>query len=379
MYKAFTKTVLAAVLATASVSSGANALSEIEALKQRLAALETKLAESQKASEVNTEANAWSERIAFGGVVEVEGSYTDSDGFTGQTSSDIAVATVEFGLEANLAEKVDVNIGLLYEDDGDEKLDVDVATISFSDLGGSGIALILGQGYLPFGSFETSLVNDTLVLEIAETRESFAMAEWGNDYLLAALYTFNGDADDDNNVENYGASLTLGSEGLYVGLDYLSNIGESDGFEAFNGNDDDAEVDGFIVRAGANLDVVTVTAEYFQSGHLSATAWTTDVANDGATALASDLNPEALHVELSSELNDWTLAVAYQQTDDMVNAADTDGSFLPEQRISVGASKSLTENISLGLEVWQDEDYSVADGGTGNDALGAVVQVAVEF
>jgi hypothetical protein len=44
---------------------------------------------------------------------------------------------------------------------------------------------------------------------------------------------------------------------------------------------------------------------------------------------------------------------------------------------SVGVG--IMDNTSLALEYLSDEDYSVNEGGTGNDANGATVQLAVEF
>ena len=69
-------------------------------------------------------------------------------------------------MTAQLSDYSSAEISLLYEEDSTD-LEVDTASISF-EKEGNPFALQVGQTYLPFGMFTTSLVNDTLVLEVAE-------------------------------------------------------------------------------------------------------------------------------------------------------------------------------------------------------------------
>jgi hypothetical protein len=123
---------------------------EIEMLKKRIQSLEEGVAQQSPAVSI-------AQQVSFYGVVEFEASYSSDD----ETGSDFVVATVDLGLEADLTEGVKANVSVLYEED-DTDLEIDIATISFESLAGTNSALILGQDYLPFGSFETYMVNDTL-------------------------------------------------------------------------------------------------------------------------------------------------------------------------------------------------------------------------
>lgn len=347
------KTLLASAISCASLSMSAMAdnASEIADLKARLAALEAK----QESSGVSL-----SDRIKLSGTIEVEGSYTDSDGFSEDSHSDIVLATAELGLEASIAENITGTVVMLYEDDGDTELDVDVATITFADV--AGMEILLGQEYVPFGSFETHLVNDTLVLEVAETRETVAMATYGQDNFSVSAYVFNGDADNGNQIENYGLSLNVGNEQFSAGLDYLSNVADTDGiFDLLTPAADISDTpEAWVLRTKLSLGAVTLLAEHFHADEFDLADW------------GVDFEPEAFHVEAGMAVGEWTLALAWQETEELAGV-------LPEERLSIGASRDITENVSLGIELWQDEDYSVADGGTGQDATSAVVQVAVSF
>lgn len=52
---------------------------------------------------------------------------------------------------------------------------------------------------------------------------------------------------------------------------------------------------------------------------------------------------------------------------------------LPEERFGTAIRMCVFKNTSLSLEYLHDEDYDKSDGGTGNDADAATMQVAVEF
>ena len=67
-------------------------------------------------------------------------------------------------------------------------------------------------------------------------------------------------------------------------------------------------------------------------------------------------------------------AVAYQKTDEAVVLR------LPEKRVAAAISVDVMHNTALSLEWAHDNDYSAADGGTGENGGDTVTgQLAVEF
>ena len=326
---------------------------EIANLKQRLAVLE-----NAKASERETE--SWSKNITVSGVLEFEASYEDSD--SDSASSDLVVATAELGVDAAVTDQISALVTLLYEEDGDG-VEVDIASASYSPAD-SGFSFLLGQDYLPFGAYETALVNDPLSLDIGEARETTFIVNYENDAFNGAFYIFNGDQDEDgkDRLVNYGARLAVANDTFSIGLDYLSNLADSDGLQEkdFGYKTGAGVVDGVSVYGSINVGAMTIMAE-----HLSA------LDDFGADGKGSE--PSASQFEVAVGAGDFTYAISYQQTDES-KFID-----LPEERLSVGFSTEIFGGISLGVQLQQDEDYSAANGGSGDTTNAAVIQLAAEF
>lgn len=297
------------------------------------------------------------DRLTFSGLVEVEGSVGEVDD---ESYSDLVVATVELGFSARINDRVSTAVVLLYEED-ETDLDVDVATITIDKLVGP-LTLDVGKMYVPFGRFETALVNDTLVLEAGETNKTAALFGLTEGLFSAGAYVFNGDADREDHAENYGVTFTIGNDDYSVGVDYLSALTEADSWLEQTWAEHPAA---YVVSARAGLGEVTLLAEYL--------AATDDLVAEGET---TGFQPTVFHLEASIGLN-WngrafTAAVAWQQTDDAAG-------YLPEERLSLGVSTAIYENLSLGVEYWHDEDYSIQDNGSGGDSDNLVLQLAVTF
>ena len=326
---------------------------EIANLKQRLAVLE-----NAKASEQETE--SWSKNITISGVLEFEASYEDSD--SASSSSDLVVATAELGIDAAVTDQISALVTLLYEEDGDG-VEVDIASASYNP-DGNNFSFVLGQDYLPFGAYGTALVNDPLALDIGEARETTFIVNYENDAVNGAFYIFNGDQDEDgkDTLVNYGARLAVSNDTFSMGLDYLSNLADSDGLQEkdFGYAAGAGVVDGVSVYGSINIGAMTVLAE-----HLSALD---DFGVDG-----NGSEPSASQFEVAVGAGNFTYAISYQQTDESVFIG------LPEERLSVGFSTEIFGGISLGAQLQQDEDYSVANGGSGDTTNAAVIQLAAEF
>lgn len=353
----FTRSTLAVAMMGLSVTAMADAEFE-RRVEQRLAKLE-----QQKGSQNN---NLLGDKVKFSGLVEIEAAM--GEGFDDKSYSDLTVATVELGLTAQINEKVGAELVLLYEE-GDTELDVDVATLSFDGLFGP-VDLLVGKQYLPFGRFETALVNDTLVLELAETNKTAALFGLEQDGLTIGGYLFDGSEDRERHVENYGLTVSFAQDNFSAGLDYISSLAESDGLIGYKEEKfyDYVEDDGAISISGSlNLDAVTIIGEYLFA--VDDVTWT-----DGFLNYSKDLAAIQIEVDFAAKLGekDYTIGFAIQETDEA-------GGLLPEQRISLGASTEIYENVGLGLEFWRDTDYSVAKGGTDEKSNNIVVQLAAEF
>ena len=108
-------------------------------------------------------------RVTFGGLVEVEA--TTGKDYEGTKESDITLATVELGLDAEITDWVNGHILLLYEED-DTPLCVDEGFITLGNLEKFPLYFAAGKMYVPFGAFETNMISDPLTLELGENNES---------------------------------------------------------------------------------------------------------------------------------------------------------------------------------------------------------------
>ena len=355
------------LLAAATLLAGSPSYADEYSAQEVIKSLQARLEALEAEKTDKDEAPGWADKLVFAGLVEVEAGYVKD--YTDVSSSDIVVATVELGLAAEINDAVSSEIVFLYEED-DTEFDVDVAVLNFTAT--ENVSFTVGQTYLPFGIFEAHIhsVNDPLILEMTETVETVAIATYEAAGFTGQLYAFNGDVDKGNDtVENYGMRLAYVGNGLSVGIDYISNILDSDGISGFLDDggivlDLESYVGAGLFNLSYDFGSAMVIFEALQLDQFKA-------AEFGGPG--DDLDVTAYQIEGAVDIADWTLSMAYQETEDALALS------MPEQRLSMTAYTEVFTATNLAIELWQDEDYSLADGGTGEDSLGLVVQLAVEF
>lgn len=324
------------------------------------------------------EAAEWPVKIEPSGLVEVEAN-VGAD-YAGRNFSDIALATLELGLDAALSSRVTAHVLLLHEDGETEPIELDEGTVSL-DYG----ALVFtgGRMYVPFGVYDTHMISDPLTLEIGETREAALQLTLEMAGLYRSVYAFNGStieaasaANDEDTVEGFGISVgfTQRSENLNfnLGMDYISNIGDSDTLgewlDASVGSQVQSLVDGIVLHGDIRAGPWGLIAEYLQSDQFA--VGELDYRGRGAELAA--LNLEGAYT-FQWGGRETTLAGAYQMTDEALDIS------LPEARVLVGVGVLIENDTMLKLEYARDDDYSVEDGGTGQDASTLTAQLAVAF
>ncbi|MDY0191540.1 MAG: LbtU family siderophore porin [Desulfuromonas sp.] len=367
-------------------SASARDLSNYELL-ERITALEQRLLEQQEPAESSALLGSWSERITLSGLVEIEASYEsfdfDDPGEKDEDSSDIVLATVELGVDVDLVKHVSGHVLLLWEEDDTEPVDVDEAFITLDGEDILPLYLMAGKMYVPFGDFSSNMISDPLTLELGETRESAVLVGFDINGMYGSIYAFNGDIeeadDDDNHVDNFGATVGYALENdnmtLDVGICYINNLLDSDGLgdlydesvaEAAEEDDSTMElndyVGGFGAHVVAEMGGLNLIAEYV--GAIDDIEYLVDGVKVEEDAISS-WNLEAGYTfELMGK--DTTVAVAYQGTD---NAGD----FLPESRYMACVGAEIFAATSLAIEFAHDE-YETDD-----EADIVTAQLAIEF
>ncbi|MCK5640171.1 MAG: LbtU family siderophore porin [Gammaproteobacteria bacterium] len=310
------------------------------------------------------------------GVIETE--LTSGEDYAGASAMDIAVATVELGVDAEVSSDVSAHVLFLYEDDGATALEVDEATISISFDDAN--TLTVGQTYVPFGKFDTNVVSDPLTLELGETRDSVIMIENMTNNVTTSFYVFKGDSMDaaaaasaDDTELGYGLNVTFSEEELYeLGFGYTTNIADSDLIQGLGGSADVADyVAGMAINASYTSGPTTLLVEHV-------TAMDDFVNGDLGGGITATAQPSTTHVELAYDMGEGrSVALAYGMT---AEAAEFG---LAESAMAIAFSTELREGASLALEYATMDDYGVgstaADTGTGESASQITVQLAAEF
>lgn len=355
------------VVFVAAQASNADEMSDLKKKVEELEKTQAELYHSLEEKKAPGVLREIAERVTFGGLVEVEASMdrNDKDGDT----SDVVLATVELGFDAEVHERVAAHVLLLWEEDDTDPINMDEGTIEIALI--DGVTFTGGKFYIPFGVFNSHFVSDPLTLELGETNESALMLSYGTDLFEASAGIFNGSVNDagDEELQDHFASLTVRPiEGVEAGAYYTSNIADSDGVSA------DAGSGGMLSSAtlaetvggwGAFVSLaygpVTLDAEYITASERFNAA---DL--DGNTSGKGD-KPQAYNVELAYNVNDrFEVAAKVEGGRDFFD--------FPETQYGVAASYGLFENVAVAVEFLHGE---FTDENVTRDL--ATVQVAAEF
>lgn len=223
------------------------------------------------------------------------------------------------------------------------------------------LQLQLGRQYVPFGNYDTAMVNKPLTQYMGETRaeavtvtyetntQYFALFAWPHERLETTVWGANG-----------GVQL----DKLELNVSYLSHLNASNGF--------DGVLDATDTPAGAGMhvqwatDTLTLRGEWIGAVNtfkVSQLAWQSHGAQPQSLVLESRWQFMPL----------WQWAVGYQSTMESVNLG------LPEQRWITALNYQARKNLQVSVELSQDEDYSTKNGGTGRTDKLITAQIAFDF
>lgn len=131
------------------------------------------------------------DKVSFSGLIETNAFWTK--GFDKKDTSDLTLATAQFGIDAKVTEWATGHMLFLYEEDATEPMDVDEGTITLGGTEAYPLSLTVGKLYVPFGSFSSNMISDPFTLSLGETNQSAAQLGITQDNLYASSYVFNCD------------------------------------------------------------------------------------------------------------------------------------------------------------------------------------------
>ena len=357
MQKTLLSTALMAVLPfPASLLAETTLNDRLESAESRIHYLESRIRDQDETLNNKVPDTSVFNRVELSGVIEVEAGYEDPD--NADSESSLTLATAELGITAQLTDRVSGEIVLLYEDDGEEALDVDVAAITLA--ASDSWAITAGQFYVPFGVFETQMISDPLTLEMGETRETAVQVGYSQGTFGLSAYLFDGDAreEDASKIDNFGLDLALAEErdafSYAANLGYINDLGDSDGLIDYAGTRHDRV-------AGLTAGLIIVTGPFTLIGeYLGA-----------LDAFATGEEPSAFNLEAGYGFDlagrEAGVAIGIQGTDDAAAVG------LPEDVVAAAFSVAVADNTALAVEYARAEDYA----GAKTETL--TLQLAAEF
>lgn len=341
----------------------------IRQLEERVSAQDKVIAEKDKQISRLTGGNKWFEAVEIGGEIDLRGIVTSPP--EGANETDLVVDTLELGIGARVNDWVKGEVALLYEQG--ESLDVDTATVTIGPPEGAW-SLMGGQLYLPFGAFETNLISDPLTLDIGETRQTALQFDLTTGALSWSAFIFKGDSPegDENRIQGAGGAVgfSFEKENFEFGLNvsYINDLGDSDGLQDVIETSID-RARGLSASAMLKIGSITILGEYLgamDEFHAAEVAF-----GDYGAKPSAWMVEAAYGFELAGK--EATLAASHQTTNEALALE------LPKKRVLVGLSAEVMEGLSLGVEWARDTDYSIKDGGTGENSDTFTLQLAAEF
>ena len=308
--------------------------------------------------------NPWMQHIAMSGVLEAEAGYvrTDdknpADADTNET--DVVLATMELGVDADLTDYVSGHMVFLWEEDDTEPVDLDTGFITVSGGDRLPVYVNLGKMYLPFGMFESFMISDPLTLELAETRESAIQAGFAINGFYGSAFIFNGDINEsgeESRMDNFGAHIGITVENDAFSMDvsagYINNILDSnslgDHLAEIMETDEtalDDDVAGVAAAAYFSMGPMTLIGEYITA--LDKPTFLS--VSDGVAVTGQKMS--AFNAELACTFaccrKETTLGVAYQESDNT-------GDLLPDNRWAGTLSAGILSGTTLALEYCRDQ------------------------
>ena len=346
----------------------------IRYLEERLAAQDRTIVEKDKQiSKLKGLDEGWFNNVSVSGAVEIEAAAGED--YDGTNSNGLETATVDVAFAAEVNDWVSADVALTMGDESVIEVDEAILTLAPPD---TPLSLAFGRQGLPFGVYESNLLSDALAKEIGDTGEDAAVLGVELGGVSASSFLFKGGldrkGDDTAEVRNLGFAVgyAMESDEVSIGLNlsYINDIGESDAIEEAIadsvGND---IVPGGAASVQATFGGMTVIAEYLTA--------LDDFDADELAYKSAGARPSAWGVEAAYGWEIYglgaTAAIAWH------GSAEAQGLDLPESRFLVGFSLEIADGLGLALEWAVDRDYGAGDGGTGETANTATVQLAAEF
>lgn len=300
--------------------------------------------------------------IEFSGKFEVQANTSrDADG---STDGGIEFSEIELDAIGYITPWVTGFLSLGYDNDFSTRSlprggSLDKAFITLGNLNQSPFYATAGQRYLPFGQYDNYMVTPPVTRFLGRTKVpqlSIGYQHTGNYGLYATIFTYRGQSQlESSSMKRVGGTLGYQYEKdqlkTDVGIDYISNIADSQGMqkEIFNENNILMKrVPAMAAHGKISISDYSLVAEYL----------TTTTSFDPANLTFNDVaaKPTALSLTAVYAFKSWgkpsEVAVYYGKTKDALALN------LPQSRASIAYNLVLSKNFVFSVEYRRDKEYA---------------------
>ena len=299
-------------------------------------------------------------KVGIWGVHETE--YDDDSG----DSTDINLDTLEVYFKPDLNEWVHGYVELEYDDD-DDSIKGEEARIIVKNT--DKFPLYAGFGKyeaIPFGNFETFMIEDSLTESLGETKEVAAVVGFEQAGLNLEASLFNADDvtkidEDDDPLDQFtlmaSYEMDMDAMSLNVGGSYYNNIANAGDMPDLLAQD---KIQDYIGGLGVHA-ILGWQGLYLIGEYITALEEFEDdeLLFDNSGAQSNVWNVE-LAYETEIKDHETIFALAYQGTDEAISVSDV-ADTLPESRVAASVGVELFKNVSLAFQFMHDENYSDQD------------------
>jgi len=278
---------------------------------------------------------------------------------------------------------------------------VDEAYVTFGNFCENPFYFRVGKQYVNFGNYDRFATVPTFTQLLSQTNETAATLGFVQNGFYGSVYGFRGipSAKDNSNgtvnINNWGANLgwMMKQQGSRLNLQagYLNNMADVDYVSAsrdrnfFSGNSltgtgYSAPVGAMSLDATGKMGMFDAYAHYVTSLEDFKRREINPEFNHGSAPLNRGAGPSAIDVGAGLTTNVMNhksrFGLDYQYSWDAVFV----GLYgIPEARVEGTFDMNVSRNVNVGLYVYHDQDYDVAEGGSGRGATTGVLHLGVMF
>jgi len=300
-------------------------------------------------------------RLVFSGYLEGQAAY--SNPYQGSSVNNINLSGAELDTFIQASPWIHGFMALNYDPNdlnNGSKLFLNRAFILIGNLNRFPVYTEIGQIYVPFGRYSSLFVTAPTTQGLGRTRARslvLGFQQTGSNRFHAEVYGFQGLTNEINKSNttneggvNAGYTFKIGKTSGYIGGSLISNIADSQGFQATSFLNNETQVHGvpaYDVYGSITLHPVTFIAEYVQAMRSFALS---DVAYNNHGAKPSAYNLEA-DVSFHTGTKESAIGLTYQGSNQALALG------LPAHRYGVVYSVVIWKDTQFRLEYRHDINY----------------------